>query len=69
MTPDDFMKNAAECERMAGFSRDGENKLVWKRMAERWTRCAELAKHRGSSVPRKEKQYVNVGTCALYSAR
>jgi hypothetical protein len=65
MMPEDFLKHAAECQYMANFSRDSENKLTWLRMADRWLRCAELAKQRNPSTPRKA--YVNVGTCALYS--
>jgi hypothetical protein len=38
-----FMRHAAECKFMARCSRDRENREVWKRMAERWARCAELA--------------------------
>jgi hypothetical protein len=65
MMPEDFLKHAAECQYMAKFSRVSENKLSWLRMADRWTRCAELAKQRNPSTPRRA--YVNVGTCALYS--
>jgi hypothetical protein len=44
MTPSEvFMRHAAECKFMARCSRDRENREVWKRMAERWVRCAELA--------------------------
>ena len=35
-----FTQHAAECESMAKFSRDPEDKEVWRRMAERWMRCA-----------------------------
>jgi hypothetical protein len=59
MMPEDFLKHAAECRYMAKFSRDNENKLTWLRMADRWIQCAELAKHRNPSSPRKA--YVNVG--------
>ena len=41
--PDEFLKRAAECERMAQFTRDRGSKATWRRMAERWHRCAELA--------------------------
>ncbi len=37
-----FMRFAAECELMAKFTRNPENKTVWTRMAERWLRCAQL---------------------------
>jgi hypothetical protein len=37
-----FVRFAAECQRMAKFTRTPENKDVWFRMAERWLRCAEL---------------------------
>jgi hypothetical protein len=39
--PDNFLRQAAECERMAKFARDPESKVTWRRMAERWLRCAE----------------------------
>ena len=39
---DRFLRFAAECELMAKGSRDPENKTVWRGMAERWARCAEL---------------------------
>jgi hypothetical protein len=45
MSPSEkFLRFAAECESMAKFTHSRENKLVWSRMAERWVRCAELAK-------------------------
>jgi hypothetical protein len=37
-----FVKFAVECERMAKFTHSAENTAVWKRMAERWRRCAEV---------------------------
>jgi hypothetical protein len=40
-----FIRHAAECEYMAKRSRDPKNREVWRRMAERWIRCAELAQH------------------------
>jgi hypothetical protein len=64
MMPEDCLRHAAECQSMAKFSRDSANKLTWLRMADRWNRCAELAKQRNTTTRRKA--YVNVGTCALY---
>ena len=40
-----FIRHAAECEYMAKRSRDPQSREVWRRMAERWIRCAELAEH------------------------
>jgi len=40
-----FIRHAAECEYMAKRSRDPHNREVWRSMAERWIRCAELAQH------------------------
>ena len=40
--PEEFLKHAAECELMARFARKPVDKETWKRMAERWHRCAEL---------------------------
>jgi hypothetical protein len=43
MSPSEqFLRHAAECEMMSEFSHNSENQAVWKRMAERWIRCAEL---------------------------
>jgi hypothetical protein len=38
--PDGFLKQAAECERAARAAPDPESRASWKRMAERWRRCA-----------------------------
>ena len=40
--PEEFLKHAAECKLMAKFARKREDKATWRRMAERWVRCAEL---------------------------
>jgi hypothetical protein len=45
MPSEEFMRHAAECELMAKFARNPEDKKVWSRMSERWIRCAELAHH------------------------
>jgi hypothetical protein len=39
---EEFLKHAAECELMARFARKPVDKETWKRMAERWHRCAEV---------------------------
>ena len=41
--PDEFLKHAAECKATAKFARDPQSKATWNQMADRWTRCAELA--------------------------
>ena len=40
--PEEFLKHAAECKLMARFAHKREDKATWRRMAERWVRCAEL---------------------------
>jgi len=45
-----FQRFAAECEVMAKFTPDLENQLVWRRMAERWIRCAELSEGQVSTA-------------------
>jgi hypothetical protein len=47
-TSERFQRFAAECEVMATFTPDPENQLVWRRMAERWIRCAELSERQVS---------------------
>ncbi|MBX9774077.1 MAG: hypothetical protein K2Y71_06650 [Xanthobacteraceae bacterium] len=49
MTPSEhFMQHAAECKFMASLARDPESKKTWMGMAERWHRCAELAKEQSA---------------------
>jgi hypothetical protein len=43
-----FLRFAAECELMAKSMRSRENKTVWRRLAERWVRCAELVERQYS---------------------
>ena len=43
-----FLRFAAECELMAKVTRDRENKTVWRGMAQRWIRCAELVEQQSS---------------------
>ena len=50
MTPSEhFLRHAAECEFMADLARDKESKATWRGMAERWHRCAALAKQQNPS--------------------
>jgi len=50
MSPSEhFMRHAAECKFMAELARDSESKAVWIGMAERWRRCAELAKQQSAA--------------------
>jgi hypothetical protein len=53
--PDEFMKRAAECERMAKFTRDPKSKTTWRHLAQRWTRCAKLATHLTSSEANRHR--------------
>jgi hypothetical protein len=45
-----FLRHAAECELMSKFTPSIENKEVWKRMAARWIRCAELDENQSSAA-------------------
>jgi hypothetical protein len=47
---DEFLKHAADCDGMAKFTGDPQSRAVWKRMAERWRKCAERAKQQSSLV-------------------
>ena len=38
----ELLRHAAECEEMARLTRNLEGKATWRRMAERWRRCAEV---------------------------
>jgi hypothetical protein len=53
MTPSEqFLRHAAECELMSEFTPSVENKEVWKRMAARWMRCAELYESHNTAAMR-----------------
>ena len=54
--PEVFLERAAECERMAASNRDPGNKAIWKGMAERSYRCAELAKSASLAASRHGSQ-------------
>jgi hypothetical protein len=47
---DQFLRFAAECEVMAKFTRNPENKAVWNGLAQRWLRCAELLDREHTNV-------------------
>ena len=59
--PEVFLERAAECERMAKFTRDPGSKATWTRMAERWHLCANVAAsdlaaaHHGNETNRQRK--------------
>jgi hypothetical protein len=56
MTPSEhFLRHAAECKFMAGLARDKESKATWMGMAERWHRCAELAKQQTAQSTREAR--------------
>jgi hypothetical protein len=49
-TSERFLRFAAECELMAKVTRDRENKTVWRSIAQRWIRCAELVEKQNASA-------------------
>ena len=49
-TSERFLRFAAECELMAKFTPSHENEMVWRGLAERWVRCAELSERQHSSA-------------------
>jgi hypothetical protein len=56
MTPSEhFMQHAAECKFMAQLARDKESKRVWIGLAERWHRCAELAKQQSAQLAKQPR--------------
>ena len=52
---EEFLRHAADCERMAKFTHDRDNKSAWNGMAERWLRCAEWAKKQSSATHNGDK--------------
>jgi len=56
MTPaEHFMRHAAECKSMAQLAHDPESRAVWIGMAERWRRCAELARQQSATQARPSR--------------
>ena len=47
-TSDRFLRFAAECEVMAEFSPSPENEAVWRQLAERWRKIADLFERQDS---------------------
>ena len=39
---EEFRSYAAECDRMVNYTRDPDGRAIWKCMAARWQRAAEL---------------------------
>jgi hypothetical protein len=63
MTPaEHFLRHAAECKFMADFSRDPESRKTWIGMAERWNRCAELAKQQNTQRAKEARHRKPVKT-------
>jgi hypothetical protein len=55
--PEEFLKHAADCQRMAKFTRDPESRATWNRMAERWIDCAERFKRESVAHRPAAKRY------------
>ena len=49
LVSDRFLRFAAECEVMAQRCPDPENRVVWRGLAARWVRCAELTEQRDAA--------------------
>lgn len=63
MSPSEhFTRHEAECKFMAHLARDRESKAIWMAMAERWRRCAELAKQQNSVQTKKARHRKQVKT-------
>ena len=54
---EEFLRHAADCQRMAKFTRDPTSKVTWSRMAERWMRCAEVFKSQSAAAARPAKRF------------
>ncbi len=54
--PEVFLHRAAECERMAKFTHDSDSKVSWRRLAERWHRCAKVEISANSEAARHRSE-------------
>ena len=59
-----FLKFAAECELMANITPSRANKTVWRRMAERWIRCAEFIERQDLTGSRCKFNEASSEACA-----
>jgi hypothetical protein len=64
ITPERFLRFAAECEVMAKFTASPENRMAWHQIAERWQRCAAVIEKqdRRERPARKTARQVRVST-------
>jgi len=46
--PDEFLKHAADCQRMAKIASDPTAKATWRQMSQRWLKCADWARNEDS---------------------
>lgn len=61
--PEEFLRHAADCQRMAKFTRDPVSRATWSRMAERWLRCAEVFKsQRAAAKPARRHRSESAAT-------
>ena len=49
---EEFRSYAAECDRMVNYTRDPDGRAIWKCMAARWQRAAELEEKHRAPEPR-----------------
>jgi hypothetical protein len=61
---DEYRANAQECQRMAGISRDSNERAVWQQMAQHWLgmipkaefrKCGQVEVAQGSAQTKAEK--------------
>jgi hypothetical protein len=56
---DEYLSNAAECQRMADITRSPAEKALWLQMAESWRRMVSLGQrsaHREQGTPQAASQ-------------
>jgi hypothetical protein len=51
-----FLRFAADCQSMATLKPDRQSELVWRQLAERWTRCAEWAERENLAAQNAQLQ-------------
>src|SRR5262249_24853786 len=54
--PEEFLRHAADCQRMAKFTRDPASRATWSRMAARCLGGAEYIRRQGAA-PSRENGY------------
>ena len=65
---EEFLRHAADCQRMAKFTHDPTSKVTWTRMAERWFVAPRCSRARARPQSRRNGSVPTPPTCTIEAA-